>query len=305
MVRWPETCLNHTNPNLKFTGRTSLAHGTPPHISDTQYDVPPPTMEYLCENPSDERQEQMASVFIALVKLTDVVYHHLQYIYSVDKDRPNHTTTELELALNNWVESLTGTVRLTILRGSHLDVPGASNLRLSYLTTRLLLQRVELESDKKLFQAQDRRLANRYIQGRRTAEEILLLTQELTPEQLSDFWLSSHAFLYPATVNYLLRCGLETEDSPGGLVESPSFRIAHELVDTLRAHKEKYSWDLADVCLAQHAEIVDKILASASSHEPQGTRGNFDQQQEEFVLPDASVIDQLFPSLWDPLQNAW
>jgi hypothetical protein len=261
-------------------------------------------MEYLCGNPSDECQKQIASVFIALVKLTDVVYHHLQYIYNVDKDRPNNTT-DLELVLNNWVESLTGTVRLTILRGSHLDVPGASNLRLSYLTTRLLLQRIELESNKKLFQAQDRRLANRYIQGRRTAEEILLLTQELTPEQLGDFWLSSHAFLYPATVNYLLRCGLETEDSPAGLVQSASFRIAHELVNTLRAHKEKYSWDLADVCLAQHAEIVDKILASASSHEPQGMRGIFDQQQEEFVMPDASVIDQLFPSLWDPLQNAW
>src|SRR5690606_10563085 len=135
-----------------------------------------------------------------------------------------------------------------ILCRSHLDVPGASNLRLSYLTTRLLLQRIELESDKKLFQAQDRRLANRYIQARGTAEEILLLTQELTPEQLGDFWLPSHAFLYPATVNYLLRSGLETEDSPGGLVQSASFRIAHELVDTLRAHKEKHSWDHGNLC---------------------------------------------------------
>lgn len=290
-----------SNTNIGY--RTSLAHGTPPHISKLQYDVPPPTLEYLCENPSVESQHRIASVFIALVSLTDVLDQHLQYVYTVDKEQKN-STTNLELALNNWVETLAGTVRLIILRGSHLDIPGASNLRFSYLTTRLLLQRIELESDKHVYQAHDRRLMNRYIQARRTAEEILLLTQELKPEQLGDFWLSTHAFSYPATVNFLLRCGLETESSPAELVQSPSFRIAYDLINTLRSHKEKYSWDLADVCLAQHAEIVDKILASVSSHQSQGISAIFDSQQD-FVMPDASIIDQLFPSLWDPLQNAW
>lgn len=226
----------------------------------------------------------------------------MQYIYNVEKEKTGDTT-HLELALNTWVESLTGVVRFIIIRGTHLDVPGASNLRLSYLTTRLLLQRIELESDKQLYDTNDQRLSNRYIQARRTAEEILMMTQDFKPEHLGDFWLSTHAFSYPSTVNFLLRCGLETENSPAELVQSPSFRIAHEMINTLRMLQEKYSWDLADICLAQHAEIIDKILASVSSHDSQGTGGVFDSH--EFIMPDASMIDQLFPSLWDPLQNAW
>lgn len=282
--------------------RASLAHGTPPHISRTQYDVPSPSLEYLCENQSIGSQRGPAQVFIALLSLTDVLDKHLQFIYNFNKNNTTDTT-DLELALNSWVESLTGTNRLVILRGSNLEVSGASNLRLSYLTTRLLLQRIELEADKHVYDANDQRLANRYIQARRTAEEILLLTQELKPQQLGDCWLSTHAFSYPATVNFLLRCGLETESSPAELVQSASFRIAHDLITTLRKHQEQYSWELADVCLAQHSEIVDKILASVSHEPQQEANGGF--EPSEFVMPDASIIDTLFPSLWDPLQNVW
>ena len=281
--------------------RTSLAHGTPPHISKSHYDVPPPTLEYLCLGQTEGHQARSAAVFLALMGLTEVLDQLLQHIYNFNKDKMQ-SLTSLELALNNWIESLTGTVRLTILRGSHLEVPGAPNLRLSYLTARLLLQRIELEADKHLYEPQDQRLSNRYIQARRTAEDILLLTQELTPDQLGDFWLATHAFSYPATMNFLLRCGLETENSPSELAQSASFRIALGLINTLRAHHEQHSWYLADVCLAQHSEIVDKILAGVS-HESQGDNGGFDPQ--DFVMPDVSIIDQFFPSLWDPLQNAW
>ncbi|KAI6780964.1 putative transcriptional regulatory protein-like protein [Emericellopsis cladophorae] len=282
---------------------TSLAHGTPPHISRAQYDVPPPTLEYIGDSAAYLGQNQAAPVFIALVSLTDVLDKHLQYIYSVDRSTVRDTT-ELELALNTWVESLSGSVRLIILRGSNLDTPGASNLRLSYLTTRLLLQRIELEADKQTYEAHDQRLSNRYIQARRTAEEILLFTHDLKPPQLGDFWLSTHAFSYPATVSFLLRCGLETASSPANLVQSASFRIAHELLNALRTHQEQHAWDLGAVCLAQHADIVDKILAGTSSaHESHETSGLFEPQ--DFVLPDVSIIDQFLPSLWDPLQNAW
>jgi hypothetical protein len=257
----------------------------------------------MADNAASGMQHRAASVFIALASLTDVLDQHLQYIYQVRKDKTG-STVQLELALNNWVESLSGTVRLIILRGSHLDIPGAANLRFSYLTTRLLLERIELEADKQSYDPHDQRLSNRYIQARRTAEEILIMTQELQQEQMGDFWLATSAFSYPATVNFLLRCGLETESSPVELVRSPPFKIAQDLIETLRSHQDKFSWDLARVCLAQHAEIVDKILSSVSSSESQGgNSGSFDPQ--EFVLPDASFIDQFFPSLWDPLQNAW
>ena len=224
------------------------------------------------------------------------------------------------MELNTWVESLSGTVRLIILRGSHLDVPGASSLRFSYLTTRLLLQRIQLEVDKQAYGTQDQRLMNRYLQARRTAEDILIMTQELQPQQFGDFWLSTSAFSYPDTVNFLLRCALETEISPAALVQSASFRLARDLVDTLRSHQEKHSWNVGDVCLVQHADIVDKILESVSSQDSQalgdshgsnaggnsnGAGPGFDVQ--DLMLSDASIIDQFFPSLWDPLQlqNPW
>lgn len=240
-------------------------------------------------------------MFIALVSLTDVLDLYLRQIYNVGKDK-SWNTTNLELNLNNWVDSLAGSCRLIILRGTRLDVPGAANLRLAYLTIRLLLQRIQLEADKQMYDLPDDRLLNRYVQARQTSEEILMLSQEFQVEQLGDFWLSISAFSFPATVNFLLRCGLETESSLQGLAQSASFRIARDLIATLRSHQEKYDWDLGNICLAQHADVIDKILAGVTS-EDQGGSSSLDAH--DFVMPDASIIDQLFPSLWDPLQNAW
>lgn len=283
--------------------RTSLAHGTPPRLSKSRNDVPAPTVEYLCDSSASASQNRPASVYIALVSLTEVLDQHLQYIYQVGKDNRSNPT-HLELALNSWVESLSGSVRLVILRGSHLDIPGASNLRFSYLTIRLLLQRIQLEADKQVFNSHDERLLNRYSQARMTADDILIMTQEFQPEQLGDFWLSTSAFSYPATINFLLRCALETAHSPAELVHDTSFRIARSLIDNLRTHQEKYSWNLSDVCLAQHAETVEKILSSVASIDSHGTNG---LDPQDFVLPDASIFDNFIPSLWDPLQmqNTW
>ncbi|KAK9440987.1 N-terminal binuclear Zn cluster-containing/DNA binding domain-containing protein [Metarhizium brunneum] len=278
----------------------SLAHGTPPHISRIQYDVPLPTLECLCEGDSSEARVRTANVFIALVRLTDVLDQHLQRVYAVDGNRP-WDTTSLELALNNWVESLTGSCRLIVIRGSRLEIPGAANLRLAYLTTRLLLQRMELEAEKRIYDQLNERIMNRYIQARRTAEEILLLLQELQVEQLGGFWLPVTAFAFPATVNFLLRCALEMESSLQGLARSSSFRIAQDIVATLRKYQKQFEWDLADICVAQHAEIVDRILGGVPREEE--SDNNMDIQ--EFSMPDASILDQYFPSLWDPLQNAW
>lgn len=240
-------------------------------------------------------------MFIALVRLTDVLDQQLQHVYNVGQER-SWNTTSLELALNNWVESLTGSCRLIIIRGSRLGIRGAANLRLAYLTTRLLLQRMELEADKLVYSSQDERVMNRYIQARHTSEEILMLLQELQAEQLGGFWMPVTAFAFPATVNFLLRCALETESSLAGLAQSGSFRIARDIVTTLRSHQKQNGWDLADICLAQHAEIVDRILSGVATEDDE-SGDTIDIQ--EFVMPDASILDQYFPSLWDPLQNAW
>ncbi|KFA65292.1 hypothetical protein S40285_02692 [Stachybotrys chlorohalonatus IBT 40285] len=279
----------------------SLAHGTPPHISRSHHDVPWPKMVYFCENEATDVQRRTASVYIALVGLSDVLDHHLQRIYQIHQDKDS-TPGKLEASLNGWVDSLEGSTRLIVLRGTWLHIPGAANLRLAYLTTRLLQQRIELETEKQQSNTDEAQLSNKHTQARRTAEEILMLTQELQAEQLGDFWLSITAFTFPATVNFLLRCALDTEDSPQALAQSPFFQIAHSLMNVLRLYQEKYEWDIGNVCLAQHSDIINKILAGALSNEPQTSQS---MQTPDFIMPDASIMDEFYPSLWDPLQNAW
>jgi hypothetical protein len=280
-----------------------LAHGTPPKISRSQYDVPYPTLKYLCDDSAFQLHKHACLVFIALLGLTDVLDRHLEYVYNVDRSKSGTTTTSLELALNKWIDSLELEVRLIIIRGSHLDIPGAANLRLSYLALRLLLQRIELEADKQKHDAHHEKVISRYYQARQTAEEVLLLTREFQPSHLGDFWLSVSAFAYQTTVSFLLRCALETETSSADLVGNTAFKIACDLLDTLRKHQETFEWDLGDVCLAQHTEIVEKIHAGVAPDKPEGSSGSMELQ--DFVMPDASFIDQFFPNLWDPLQNAW
>lgn len=280
-----------------------MAHGTPPHIQKSQYDVPPPTIEYLRESSKEggnnPRFEVTAKVFISLVTLSEVLDRFLQYVYCIGREKL--TTSDLELVLHQWVETLEGTCRPIVLRGSHLDITGAANLRLAYLTAKLLLQRIQLEAEKQKDNANEGQVMIRYSAARVTSEEILMLIQDLEPEHLGDFWMSVSSFSFPATVNFLLRCALETENSPEGLIQSHSFRIAHDVIATLRSHQERHKWDLGDICLAQHAEIVEKILAGVAPDE-QGGNHSSSLDLQDF---DPSILDHIFPSVWDPLQNAW
>lgn len=277
-----------------------MAHGTPPHISEAQYNVPNPTLEFLVDPDTTEVGEPTASVFVALVGLTGVLGECLQYIYNIKKGA-SCRIEGLELYLNNWIENLTGSNRVIILRGSRLEIPGAASLRLAYLTIRLLLQRMQHEAAKQEQHSTPAQIENCYLQARRTAEEILMFTQELQLSQLGGFWQSVSTFSYPATVNFLLRCALETESSPAGLGQNAAFRIARDLIDTLRSYQHDYGWDVGDVCLAQHAEIVDKISAGAAPD----TQPADVLDAHDFIIPDVSFIDPFFPNLWDPLQSAW
>jgi hypothetical protein len=246
---------------------------------------------------SNPRFEITAKVFISLVSLSEVLDRFLQYVYCVRREKL--TTTDLELALNQWVEKLEGPCRRIVLHGSHLDVTGAANLRLAYLTAKLLLQRIQLESEKQMDDVNEEQIMNRYSGARMTSEEMLMLIQDFQKEHLGDFWMSVSSFSFPSAVNFLLRCALETENSPEGLVQSHSFKIAHDLIVTLRSHQEQHKWDLGDICLAQHAEIVEKILAGVAPDEQGGNNTSLDLQ--DF---DASILDHIFPSIWDPLQSA-
>jgi hypothetical protein len=209
------------------------------------------------------------------------------------------TLEDLGKLLEEWIDGLSGDVRLIVRRGRNLDIQGAANLQLAYLSTRLLQQRLEIEAEKRQNATETPMIY--YTQARRTAEEILMFTQELQPQQLGDFWLSVTAFTFPSTVNFLLRCALETENTPQGLIQSLFFQVARDILNALRRHQESSSWDLGHVCLAQHTDIINKILSGqAVPNQPS------DQTPlHDFAMPDASIMDQYFPSLWDPLQNAW
>lgn len=289
------------HPDTNSYSRASLAHGTPPHIAYSQQDVPVPTVQHLCGPGATEKQFQTASVFIALASLTKVLDQCLQQIYNMDRSKAS-STTHLELALQNWTDALVGLNRHIIMRGANMAVPGASNLRLAYLSMKLLVQRINVEATKQKHDHASDEVAACYLQARNTAEEVVIFTQDLQKGQIHDFWLPTTAFIFPSTINFMLRHAFEVEKSPSALAHSNSFRIARELVESLRSHKTKYGWEMGDVCLAQHAEIVDKVLANVVP-ETDGIDALLDNQ--DFVMPDASILDQFFPSLWDPLQNIW
>ncbi|KAI1632651.1 fungal-specific transcription factor domain-containing protein [Biscogniauxia mediterranea] len=279
---------------------SSLAYGTPPHIQRGFYDVPLPRIESFSNHPMLPTESEAISIFIALSGLTDVLDHYLQYLYRSKRDASS-SIRNLEFRLNQWVESLEGGARWVITRGTQLNLPGAANLRLTYLSLQLLTHRIRLEDDRSKGDVHADSLATRYIHVRRTAEDIVLLVKELQDQQLGDFWLPTSAFTFPSTVTFLLRCALETENSPAGLAESMSLRLASDLISALRQHQESSSWDLGDICLAQHAEIVEKLMtpssSSSSTHAEENTPLGLGSQ--DAIIQDVSFVDELFPSLWD------
>ncbi|KAI1842058.1 hypothetical protein JX266_011709 [Neoarthrinium moseri] len=280
---------------------SSLAYGTPSHIQRTQYDVPSPSAAYLQQHGGATGAANAVSVFVALFDLTtNVLDYYLQHLYRVDRERCG-VIGNLEFKLNRWVETLGADVRRIITRGTHLDLPGAANLRLAYLSTQLLLRRLELEDDREKHDADSDMLANRYMQVRITAEQIVLLVQDLRETNLGDFWLPVSNFVFPSTTTFLLRCALETESSQLGLAQSSSLRLAWDLIVALRSHKDAYGWDLGDVCLAQHAEIIERLMLPYSTTSAPSMPW---PELQEMAIPDASFIDQLFPSLWGTFNSS-
>ncbi|KAL3297608.1 fungal specific transcription factor domain-containing protein [Colletotrichum asianum] len=274
----------------------SLAYGTPPQIKRFQYDVPDPTLDFLTSKDASDAQNGAASVFIALVTLTGVLDKYLEFVYDLNQDRDQdngQTSLGLELSLGQWEDSLSDDVRRIITRGNNLHIPGAANLRLAYLSTKLLRRRIELDIEKQEDAALGDALTNRYIQVRRAAEEIVLLVQELEEIHLSDFWLPVSAFAFTSAITFLLRCALETENTAAGLAQSASLRLANNLIDSLQSHQQKSGWDLGDLCLAQYAEVVEKLMTADS---PSATVPEFQQLMMSSEVP---IIDELFPNLWD------
>ncbi|KAJ5100441.1 transcriptional regulator family: Fungal Specific TF [Penicillium angulare] len=273
---------------------SSLAYGTPPHIRRSQYDVPLPSKERLCGR--GEEQNHYVT-FRALAGLTGVLDFCLEYVYSINTHPP---TRNLDYELNKWVEDLPIEARKIITRGANLDIPGASNLRLSFLSLRLLLRRVELDRARQETDADNEKLSTSLIEARRSAEEIVTFIQELEEWQLGDFWLPETAFIFSSTVTFLIRCALETEHNSSDFSRSSSLQMASDFLSSLKSHQQKYGWDLADICLAQHIEVVEKLstvtLSDIALIDPC-------LEPRQFLMTDMAFMDDIFPSIWDTLQG--
>ena len=304
---------------LKLPPRSSLAYGTPPHIRETQYDVPHPSLEHLN---ASEHQISASKIFIALYSLTLVLNAFLEQLYLVNKQHSmkHNQRQNLGLVLDEWVENLDVDVRRVIIRGSRLETPGAPNLLLAYLTLKLLLRRMELNFEKESANSDDpQALSHRLVQVRRAAEEIVLLVQDLNEGHLGDFWLPISAFAFTSTTAFLLRCALDAENNRdvtsttghepaasgngGGLWQSPSIRLAHDLIVALRRHQERFGWDIADICLAQYADVVENLVNPLPPRELHTDDGTGSSGVAHPFVPDASFIDALFPSIWNTLQG--
>ncbi|EGY14508.1 uncharacterized protein VDAG_05672 [Verticillium dahliae VdLs.17] len=270
---------------------SSLAYGTPPRLRSDQSDVPLPTVEYLSANGQTSTKTQASAVFVALVGLTQLLEVFLDNVYRIKLSPSDLPVDDLEARLGHWVDTLKGDTRKVILRGTHLDSPGASNLRLAYLSTKLLLRRIELNHDKQAADAQAPKIDRRYSEVRHTAEEIVSLVQELEDTQLGDFWLPVAAFTFSHTVTFLIRCALETEDDPLSLSQSPSLHLAKELLDALRQHQDRHGWDLADISLAQHTEVVDKLLTPDPADDVLPSTFLETQQQ---LMPEFPFMEDMF-----------
>lgn len=270
---------------------SSLAHGTPPHIQRSFYDVPQPKIEYRLNQSKSQRDISALSVFVALSGLTDVLDYYLQNLYRVDRESET-PISNLELRLDRWIESLEDNIRQIITRGTSMSVPGAPNLRLAYLSLQLLTHRIRMENYRRKGDLDEDGLASQYIQIRRTGEEIVLLVRELDEEQLEDFWLPVNAFAFPSTVTFLLRCALETEKSPNAIAKSNFFKLAQDLITALRRHRDSSGWDLGDICLAQQGEIVEKLASRAQNEESNIGITSF----EDIIIPDDLFINEILTS---------
>ncbi|KAL4865299.1 hypothetical protein BDV12DRAFT_174822 [Aspergillus spectabilis] len=214
----------------------SLAYGTPLQVHRAQYDVPFPSVDDICPNPTPSHERAAASIFVALTTLTDVLARYLEHVYSVSRtplQSPEMSELDLEQILRDWEESLSDDVRHLVLRGIHLDIPGAANFRLAYLAVKLLLRRLQLNMSRASLQVEDDTASPYYMHAQRAAEEIAYLVQELNEAQFRGFWIPVHAFSLTSATMFLLRSGLrmrsESRNSP--------LRIARDMVNTLQAHR--------------------------------------------------------------------
>ncbi|KAJ9641261.1 hypothetical protein H2204_002939 [Knufia peltigerae] len=266
----------------------SLAYGTPPLIHRTQHDVPAPAAEDLYSPCSSTDQIAAAHCFVAFTTLTDVLGHCLELVYRLGNDfskKPEGSPLGLENLLTHWEDSLSDSLRRLVIRGTGLAGPGAANLRLAYLSVKLVVRRCQLDLDRASLQINDVDSLY-YIQARRVSEEIVDFVRELDETHCRDFWIPLNAYSLTSATTFLMRSALTSK----GLVRNPSLQLAKAMIDALRSLRHDYAWDLADNCLSNCSDLMEKIEAAC-----QGPSSNTMELQEPMPMDmDIAALNGLF-----------
>jgi hypothetical protein len=129
-----------------------------------------------------------------------------------------------------------------------------SSLRLAYLSVKLLIRRSQLDWDRVSLQIKDID-SQYYIQARKVSEEIVDFVRELDETHFRDFWIPLNAFSLTSATTFLMRSGLNSR----GLAHNSSLKLARAMINTLESHRHDYAWDIADNCLSNCSELLEKI----------------------------------------------
>jgi len=242
---------------------------------------------------------------LALVTLTDVLDKYLEDAYDLQKRTDVQGETQhldVELELSQWEMTLSNDLRRSIIGGSTPQAPGLPNLRLSYLYLKLMARKHAVDRAKAALAADVSVLRMAHLHVRRATEDVVLFVQELNKAALADFWFPLNAFAFSATVALLLRSALEMEQSRDhGFAQSPSVKLAHDLLATLKHHRQESEWDLGDICVAQYSEVVEKLLNPSEAT----TSDTLDSIGDGLQLDTFSGADLNwpYPDLWELFTN--
>lgn len=288
----------------------NFAQGTPNYISKSQCDVPIPTMRLLVTQARSDSVDHIraSEVYIQLCRLTEILGDILPLIYQVrtgaDENMIASQISRSEVELDRWVECQPSWLNIdhTYDRSSIL---GLRNLQLSYLSVRMLLQRVAWHETSR-YRRESEPVSSLLSRCQMAADDIVRFVMSLDKKDLMGFWLPYNSQHFTSAVTLLLRCALQTSD---GQTQTHCMTSARTLVDCLQRYQDEDRWDLAELCLVQTQTVLKRIedslplkpaktsaappiMEAAMQDHNSYVRSYVDNGLEEEIIP-ADVFDTL------------
>jgi hypothetical protein len=250
---------------------------------------------------------------LALLSLSEVLGLLLEHVYHLKGITGHGVLNESSMALENhlslWQSGLQGRVEEIVRHGTRMDIAGAANLRLSFLATRLLLRRIQLDLNE---QSADRLTesptAFHHFQALQAAEDIAWFVQSLDERQIRSFWLGHNGASLTSAFSFLLRSALQSISVGDHVRGNSVLNKAIKMMEHLRSLQKQYDWDLADACVAQYGSSIDSLATMMEEYvgqdflDAQATVPGPQPDMEGLFaqLPDfePASLDLMFPSLW-------